>query len=336
MHLGVPHVSTDTARRIELPRVLLTGATSCVGRSLLPELNQRGFDVRCGTRDPTSRAATDPGKAWVAADFERPETLDRALEGVRIAFYLVHARGIDPEKVEEVERRAAETFIAAAARARVARIVYLGAVKPRGEPSHHLRARLRTGEILRSGPVPTLELRTGMIIGAARDQWGMVRDLSVRHPIMLLPRWLEHRSQPVALEDVVFALAESTALPVDGPRVLGLPGPDTLAGFEILRRIAEANGTRPFQIRVPFESPGLSSRWIRLITRASTRYAHELVEDLTSDLVNDDESFWPLTPHHSRIPFDEAVRRALAREEPGLPIRARVLESLVRRISPSP
>lgn len=316
----------------EMSPVLLTGATGFVGKRVLPALTEAGFAVRCASRRPGQAAGNDDPVRWVALDVERPETIGPALRGVRSVLYLVHGMGGGGD-YEQRERESALAFAREADRAGVRRIVYLGGVAPMGKPSKHLRSRLATGEILRQGPVPTLELRASMVVGAGSESWRIVRDLSLRLPAMLLPEWLQSRSQPIAIEDVVVALVESLRVPEEHVGCYDLPGPETLTAKEILFRIARLRGMEPLSINVPLLSPKLSSYWLRFVTRANYQVAQELVNGLTSDLVSPDDGFWRLLPDHHRITFDKAARRALQDEESSVPLSGRVFESVIQRIA---
>jgi uncharacterized protein YbjT (DUF2867 family) len=248
-----------------------------------------------------------------------------ALEGIDAVLYLIHAMG-EAGDFEEKERTAAENLLAAAETAGVKRIVYLGGVAPEGQPSKHLRSRLATGKILRSGSVSTIELRAGMIIGTGSASWCMVRDLAARLPFMILPAWLQNHSQPVAAEDVVHALVRALELPPDVQGVFDLPGPETLTGEQILRRIAGILGVNPYTVRVPVLTPRLSSYWLKLVTRADFGIAQELVEGLTSDLVASHQHFWTLSPGYRPKAFDDAAREALREEGKKLSRGTRALE----------
>lgn len=321
--------------------VLLTGATGFVGGALYPHLHAQGVRVRCASRAPERARARYPEREWVVMDVERPGTLPRALAGVDTAYYLVHGMSADASAgdYEQREQRSAHDFVEAASKAGVRRIVYLGGVAPSGEPSKHLRSRMRTGALLRQGPVPAVELRAGMIVGKGSESWQIVRDLSMRLPVMVLPAWLRHRSQPVAIDDVVAALAHARTLSADRFGCYALPGPEVLTGEELLERVARLRGMRPLTVSVPFVSPLLSTYWIKWVTRADVRVARELVQGLTSDLVAHEESYWPHMPQHSLLDFDEAARRALAHDSDELSLRALGVERMVRRIaqkSPQP
>jgi uncharacterized protein YbjT (DUF2867 family) len=306
-------------------RVLLTGATGFIGRRVLPALLDAGWSVVCASRDADERARQEPAQTWVRFDVHEPSTVGAALQNVDAVLYLIHSMGQTGD-FEVKERAAAETLLRAAEKAGIERIVYLGGVAPAGEASKHLRSRMLTGEILRSGSVPTIELRAGMIIGAGGQSWQMVRDLSARLPFMILPRWLQNHSQPIAVADVVFALVRSLELAPEVRGVFDLPGPETLTGEELLERIAALFGRRPYTLRVPLLTPRLSSYWLKLITRADFGIAQELVAGLTSDLVAQNQTFWSLAPERAPTPLDVAALSALHEEQEQLGRGTRFLE----------
>ncbi|HEX7680542.1 MAG TPA: NAD(P)H-binding protein [Thermoanaerobaculia bacterium] len=293
-------------------RVLLTGASGFVGRRVHPLLVQRGWGVRCLTRDAGKARVELPDRDWVEGDAGDATALERAFDGCEAAFYLVHEMGA----TGDFAAREAETAAAFARSARAAgltRIIYLGGVLPHADSaaSEHLRSRARVGEILRSGTVPVLELRASMIVGQGSLSYIIVRDLAVRLPFMILPKWLDSRTEPVAIDDVVIALVRGLDIPLSAPAAYDLPGPEILSGREILLRTAGALGLRrPLFVRVPVLTPRLSSHWVRFVTRAEWRVAREIVVGLTSDLLARDRSYWSLIDHRTLTPFDDAVRAA--------------------------
>lgn len=312
--------------------VLLTGATGFVGRNLLPRLKSAGFDVRCATREPARAAAAHPNCTWVRLDVNDRASLAPALAGVRAVIYLVHGMGRD-SSYQHRELEAARALAQEAARAGLERIVYLGGVAPRGRPSRHLRSRLETGEILRSGTVSVFELRAAMVIGHGSVSWQIVRDLASRLPAMLLPRWLSTRSQPIAIDDVVFGLETALILPVADAGLYELPGPEVLSAKDILMRIARLRGTRPVTLSVPVLTPRLSSYWLKIVTAADYDVARELVEGLKSDLLPTGRRFWDLVPDHELVSFDEGARRALAIDQKMLPTSVALMEEGIARLS---
>jgi uncharacterized protein YbjT (DUF2867 family) len=295
--------------------LLLTGATGFVGGAVRPALVAGGWRVRCLTRDAARARAHAPELEWAQGDVHDPASCARAMDGCEAAIYLVHGIGEgDDYRAREVD--AAEAFSAAAAEAGVARIVYLGGVAPSGAGgSEHLRSRLEVGTALRAGPVPAIELRASMIVGHGSLSWLIVRDLAARLPVMVLPRWLRSRTEPVAIDDVAIALVRALDLPLDGSACFDLPGPEVLSGREILEETARLLGLpRPRAIAVPLLSPRLSSLWVRFVTRARWSVAREVVVGLTEDLLAHDDRFWRLVDHPRRLAFAEAAARALAAE----------------------
>jgi uncharacterized protein YbjT (DUF2867 family) len=318
----------------EIRRVLLTGATGFVGRNLYPVLIKHGFAVVSGARNPAAAQQKFRGRGFVHLELNDYHSIVTAMQGCDAAVYLVHsmAEGIGYEKLEE---RAALAFLRAAEQSGLKRIVYLGGVQPERKPSKHLRSRSRTGELLRSGKVSTIELQAGMVIGAGSESWRIVRDLAARLPVMLLPRWLESRSQPVYIDDVTAAITHALTVDISGSAAYSLPGPEIMSARETLTRTARLLGLGPPMLQVPVITPRLSSYWISLVTRANERISRQLVEGLRSDLIASDEGYWRLMPNHTRVPFDEAARRALFAEAQELPFSARMLEWLLHRFTPS-
>jgi uncharacterized protein YbjT (DUF2867 family) len=292
---------------------LVTGASGFIGRALIPALRARGLDVVATSRHSTTAAPAD-GVVWRSCDLLDPASLPAAFAGTRVAYYLVHSMGGGHANFRELERRTAQAFVTAAAAAGVERIVYLGGPAPPGVPSEHLRSRLEVGEILRAGPVRAVELRASMVIGHGSASWQIVRDLAVRLPVMVLPRWLASRTRPVALKDVVEGLVSAADLKLEQSEWFDLPGPEVMNGQQILERIAALRGRRFLALKVPFLSPQLSALWLRLITRTDFALARELVLGLQDDLLPKDERFWSLIEHTQLIGFDAAARRALESE----------------------
>lgn len=291
----------------------MTGATGFIGRALVPALVARGREVVAVSR--RERATGADGVSWRACDLNRPESLRDVFTGVRVAYYLVHSMAGGAAHFRATEQRAAQAFAAAAADAGVERVIYLGGPAPLGPPSEHLRSRLEVGEVLRAGSVRALELRASMVIGFGSASWQIVRDLAVRLPFMVLPRWLSSRTCPVALDDVVEALVSAADLPLEQSAWFDLPGPEIMSGEQILERIAALTGRRFFALKVPFLTPQLSALWLRLVTRTDFGLARELVMGLAEDLLPKDARFWQLIGHTELLSFDLAAQRALAAEK---------------------
>jgi uncharacterized protein YbjT (DUF2867 family) len=314
--------------------ILVTGATGFVGRGLVPALLARLHEVRaCARHVP---AAVPDGPLYVPCDVHDPASLVPALAGVDTAYYLVHSLG-SARGFRELDRQAAHTFARSAADAGVQRIIYLGGVAPRRQASEHLASRIEVGEILRAGPVPTLELRAAMIIGVGSASWQIVRDLAFRLPAMLLPSWLNSRMRPIALADVVRALVDALEVPLPASRFYDIPGPDTLSACDVLERLAALDGRALPYVSLPWLTPRISALWLKLFTRADYAVARELVLGLSEDLLPLDESYWDLTGRPPLLSFDEAARQALEEERRAGPATGRIgraEERFVHSISP--
>lgn len=292
--------------------VLLTGASGFVGRYLYPALRACGYRIRCGSRNPRQARLVMPDREWVQLDLAQATTVRAALEDCQRAVYLVHGVGQGRDYPER-ERRAAESFRSAAAEAKLERIVYLGGVAPEGRASRHLESRLTTGRILRAGPVPAVELRAAMVIGHGSASWQMVRDLAVRLPVMVLPRWLDYRSCPLSIDDAVAAIL--TALdPHTEAGWYDAPGPECLSHRQMLKRVARLMGSHIPLLRLPVLTPMLSSYWIALVTRTDLRPARELVQGLEANLIPSGPSVWSRVPGYARMPLDRAIHDAFEDE----------------------
>jgi len=290
-------------------KLLLTGATGFVGRHLDAALAETNWEVVRATRN--RQKATQPG--WVYLDVEDVSSIRPATEDCYAAVYLIHS--VDASKdYPEREASSAMAFRDAAEAAGIRRIVYVGGVAPAGKTSRHLRSRLHTGEILRSGTVSTIELRCGLIIGAGGSSWMMVRDLAARLPAMLLPRWLQFSSWPVSVEDVVVAIVRALDLPVEGSAWYDVPGSERMTHADFLSRIAKSMGKDPRLVGVPVITPRLSSYWIALVTRADLALARELVQGLQSDLDPSGRVFWDVLGDERPTEFQRAVYQALEDE----------------------
>jgi uncharacterized protein YbjT (DUF2867 family) len=298
---------------------LVTGATGYIGGRLVPELLAHGHRVRCAARSP-ERLRDHPWSGdveIVRADLTDAEDARTALEGVDVAYYLIHALGSGRD-FGETDRRTAETFAAAAKEAGIGRIVYLGGLAPSGagDVSEHLRSRGEVGGILLASGVPTAALRAAVVIGSGSVSFEMMRYLTERLPVMVTPRWVRSRIQPIAVRDALRYLAGCAALPPEVNRSFDIGGPDVLTYEEMMRRYAAIADLRPRRIRpVGVLTPRLSSLWVGLVTPVPNSIARPLVDSLRHEVVckeHDIATYVP-DPPEGLIGFDEAVRLALKR-----------------------
>jgi len=299
--------------------ILLTGATGYIGGLLLGRLEARGHGVRCLARRPerlTSR--TGPATEVVAGDCLDEESLDRAMSGVELAYYLVHSMG-GPGSFEDTDREAARRFGAAAARAGVRRIVYLGGLGEGGDSlSPHLRSRRDTGKALRAGGVPVVELRCSVVIGAGSLSFEMVRALVERLPVMITPRWVAVKAQPIAVEDVLAYLVAAGEDEGEAPPVCEIGGPDVVSYGDIMREYARQRGLARRMIPVPLLTPTLSSLWLQLVTPLYANVGRQLIEGMRNRTVVVDPTparRYAITPRGLRQAVSEAIRQRVERVE---------------------
>ncbi len=294
--------------------VLVTGATGYVGGRLVPRLLASGRHVRVLVRDPRRLQGRDwLGLVEVAAvDLVRPEGLDEALRGVDVAYYLVHsmARGAG---YGARDLAAARSFAAAAAAAGVRRIIYLGGLgDPRRDLSQHLRSRLETGEALRSAGVPVTEFRAAIVVGSGSISFEMIRYLTERLPVMICPRWVYTRVQPIGIDDLLRYLAAALDTPASAGRVVEIGGADVLTYGAMMLGYARARGLRRRLQPVPVLTPALSSYWVHLVTPIPSTMARPLIEGLRSETIVRDMSARELFPEIHPVDYQAAVRAALS------------------------
>ncbi|KHL11181.1 uncharacterized protein YbjT (DUF2867 family) [Mumia flava] len=291
-------------------RVLVTGATGFIGRRLAPALVEQGHEVVAMTRHPETYAgAGEP----VHGDVADPASLAGALQGVEAAYYLVHSLGSDDFVRRDAE--AATEFGVAAGAHSLRRIVYLGGLgNDDDDLSDHLRSRRQVEGLLGSGGVPVTTLRAGIVIGHGGISWEITRQLVEHLPAMVTPRWVMTRTQPIAVQDVIRYLVAALTLPEGSDRAYEIGGPDVLAYADMMRRVARIEG-RPLPIvPVPLLSPGLSSRWLALVTDVDTATGRSLVDSMVNEVVVRDDTVRTVIPFEP-MGYDDAVRRALAERD---------------------
>lgn len=295
--------------------VLVTGATGFIGRRLVPALIDAGHHVRAMTRRPDSYDG--PGEA-VGADVMDADSLVPALAGVDAAIYLVHS--LDDPDFERKDADAARNFSAAAAAAGVSQIVYMGGLgDDDGDLSAHLRSRREVEALLGTDGVPVTVLRAAIVVGHGGISWELTRQLVKNLPAMVVPKWVGTRTQPIAIDDVVRYLAGVVGKEEALGRVFEIGGPEQLTYREMLQGVAKAmNGRKLPIVVVPLLTPGLSSRWLALVTDVDVTTGRNLIDSMSTEVVVRDTSILEVVPGEP-MTYEESVRRALAeRAEAGL------------------
>ena len=287
-------------------KVLVTGASGFIGRRLCRGLVEAGHEVRAMTRRPERYAG--PGEA-VYGDVSRPDSLAAALAGCQSAYYLVHS--LDRPEFEERDAAAARAFAAAAHRGQLDRIVYLGGLGNDADVlSAHLRSRREVERLLAAGDVPVTTLRAGIVVGHGGISWELTRQLVERLPVMITPRWVRTRTQPIAVADVDRYLSAVLVVPEAAGRTFEIGGPDVLEYGQMLHRVARIEGRRRIVLPVPLLSPRLSSRWLSLVTDVDTRTGRALIDSMINEVVVRDPAIRKLVPFDP-IDYDTAVLQAL-------------------------
>jgi uncharacterized protein YbjT (DUF2867 family) len=297
------------------PKILLSGATGYIGGELLPQFERSGHSVRCMVRKPEAFFRNPAsGIEVVHGDVMDPASLERAIEGVEAAYYLVHSMEHSKD-FETLDRQGAMNFASAARKAGLRKIIYLGGLGGGGEAlSTHLRSRQEVGEILRHSGVPVLEFRSSIVIGCGSFSFEMIRALVECLPVMITPRWVRIPTQPIAVSDLLSYLMLALKTEIFESRVIEIGGAEQTTYGELMREYARQRCLRRLMIPVPFLTPKLSSLWLALVTPYYARVGRKLVEGLLNATVIRDDSAQKLFSVRP-MGLAEAIGRALEQED---------------------
>lgn len=302
------------------PTILVTGASGYIGGMLIPQLIDQGFVVRCMARRPQLIGGRlGPGVECVAGDALQQETLKQPLAGIEIAYYLIHSMAGGETGFVARDRLAAENFAAVAKKSGIKRIIYLGGLGGQDQQlSPHLSSRQEVGEILRSSGIPVTEFRAAVIVGSGSLSFEIIRYLTERLPVMICPRWLLSKCQPIAVRDVLSYLAEAISVTASTGEIIEIGGRDVITFADMIRQYAEVRGLKRILIQVPVLTPRLSSYWIDLVTPIPAAISHSLVEGLRSDVICHSGKAKEIFPDIHPLGYQAAVREALKRDSPAL------------------
>lgn len=291
-------------------KCLVMGAAGYIGSYLVPHLQAQGYQVVAGAR----RSCRLPeGVEFRLADSLKPRTLQVALTDIDTVFYLVHAMGSGAE-FHRLEQQGVKNFAAAAHKAGVRRIIYLGAIQPESCHSRHLNSRRYCGELFRASGVPTVELRAGIIIGPGSAAFEVMRDLVYNLPLMLTPKWVRSRTPPIALSNLLYYLTGLIEAEGIEGQIFNAAGPELLSYQQQLQKFAAHIGKRCPIIPVPFLSPKLSAWWLQFVTSVPQPVAKALVGGLKHDIPADDAALRALLPQ-TLLSFEQALAESLALEQ---------------------
>jgi uncharacterized protein YbjT (DUF2867 family) len=290
-------------------KVAVTGASGFIGSAVARELSQAGHEVTALTRRP--ERYTGAGTP-VLAEIADSRTLRQALAGQDAAYYLVHS--LATLDFAAKDRAGARAFAGAAADAGLSQVIYLGGLGEDGdELSAHLRSRREVEAILMQG-APTTALRAGIVIGDGSISWEILRQLVQRLPVMITPRWVQTRTQPIALDDALSDLTGVLGNQATIGQTYDIGGPEPLTYRSMMETVSRLMGLHRVIVPVPLLSPRLSSHWLRLMTDVDLTTAQALVDSMTNEVIVRDHRIEELL---GRVPmtFEAAAARALADRE---------------------
>jgi uncharacterized protein YbjT (DUF2867 family) len=301
----------------EEPTYLVAGATGVIGRRLAAALRGDGVHVKALVRDlERGRGILGPDVDLITADLDHAPDLTAAMDGVSVAYFLVHMLGSGRDYARR-EVAAAEHFAKAAKAAGVERVVYLGGLGPDEGGSPHLDSRHHTAEALRRWGPPLTYFRAAMIIGPHSESYELLRSISGRLPALPEPEWLRSRTQPIGIRDVVAYLRDAPHVPGSADREIQIGGPDVMRHLDVIARFSEETGHRP-ALRVPLPdriaSPGVVAAAAASVTSGSPAVAAELSQGLGDDTSVSDPSgaeLFDIRPE----PLNVAIQRALFEQE---------------------
>jgi uncharacterized protein YbjT (DUF2867 family) len=293
--------------------ILLTGATGYIGRRLKVRLlEDQNIRLRLFVRNAKKvRYKFRDRVELFEGNTLNKGSLQEALKGMDTAYYLVHSMGTKAD-FEQLDRISAQNFLDACIENRVKRIIYLGGLGRKETASKHLRSRLETGEILSSRPdrIQTLWFRAGVIIGSGSASFEIIRNLVQKLPLLITPKWVRTKTQPIGVEDVIEYLAQARNLPARESLVIDI-GSDQMSFKDMLLRAAKAMGLKRRLIPVPVLTPWLSSYWLMLMTPVPFPVARALIHGLKSETIAQNENAKKLFPLIHPLSYEESFAKAL-------------------------
>ncbi len=271
-------------------KVLLTGANGYIGKRLLPLLIEAGCEVVCAVRD-TNRLPRDgfyehPNVSALEIDFLNNVSVSDELKDIDAAYYLIHSMSDeDSSRFEELEKTAALNFVQLIDQTAAKQIIYLGGITNEKELSTHLASRKKVDELLRTSRAPVTSLKAAIIVGSGSSSFEIIRDLVEKLPVMITPRWLDTRTQPIAIRNVLEYLAGVLLREDTYGQSHDIGGPDVMTYKEMLLQFAEVRGLNRYILTVPVMTPKLSSYWLYFVTSTSYRLAVNLVNSMKIEVV---------------------------------------------------
>ncbi len=295
-------------------KILLTGVTGYIGKRLLPLLLDQGHEVICCVRD--KNRFYYPEKASVniqliEVDFLNQKSVEKIPNDIDAAYYLIHSMSA-ADNYDELERISANNFKEKINKTNARQIIYLSGIVNDKSLSKHLSSRKAVEEILKSGKTPTTTLRAGIIVGSGSASFEIIRDLIHKLPVMITPKWLNTKCQPIAITDVLEFLIKALLNPKTYNESFDIGGPDILTYKEMLLRFADAKNLKRYIYTLPVMTPKLSSYWLYFITSTSFKLASALVSSMKVEVVCRDNRINDLLDVKP-ISYNQALQKALVK-----------------------
>ncbi len=298
-------------------KILLTGATGYIGKRLLPILIAQGHDIICCVRDINRFFVPIQYKdkiTVVEVDFLKKETLSTIPVDIDAVYYLIHSMSSSADNYDQLEKTSAENFVSRINQTKAQQVIYLSGIINDNSLSKHLSSRKKVEEILTTGTYAMTTLRAGIIVGSGSASFEIIRDLINKLPIMITPKWLNTRCQPIAISDVLEFLSKSLLNPSTYDQSFDIGGPDILTYKEMLLAFAKAKKLKRWIFTVPVMTPKLSSYWLYFVTSTSYKLASALVSSMKVEVVCNDTRINDLL-HVKPMPYEEALSKALIKIE---------------------
>ena len=298
-------------------KILLTGANGYIGKRLLPVLVEDGQQVVCLVRNKNRLDLPEKLKSKVdiiTGDLSNSDSLKHIPEDIDAAYFLVHSMSHTADNFEELETQIAENFSRRISKTNAKQVIYLGGISNDENLSKHLRSRLKVEKILKESGVNLTVLRAGIIIGEGSASFEIIRDLVEKLPLMIAPKWVNSRCQPIAIYDVVNYMRKVLGNRECYNRTFDIGGPDILTYKEMMLRFAEVRKLKRHIITVPVLTPRLSSYWLYFVTSISFSLAKSLVDSLKNEVVCEDNEIQKIIPLKT-IHYEDAVKRAFSKIE---------------------
>ena len=294
-------------------KILLTGATGYIGKRLLPILVKQGHEVVCCVRDKNRFYCPiefQKNVSVIEVDFLKIETLTAIPTNIDAAYYLIHSMSDPDENYDDLEKLSAENFVYGIEKTTATQVIYLSGIVNDKSLSKHLSSRKKVEDVLNSGKFAMTTLRAGIIVGSGSASFEIIRDLVNKLPVMITPKWLKTRCQPIAITDVLEFLSKSLLNPVTYGNSFDIGGPDILTYKEMLLGFAKAKKLKRWIYTVPIMTPKLSSYWLYFVTSTSYKLASALVSSMKVEVICSDNKINDLLDVNP-MSYEKALSRAL-------------------------